>query len=148
MINSRDLKDLLPVVAAKCDAFIAACKAKGIDVLITSTYRDNESQAAIYAIGRTVMGANPTPKKPMGYTVTGATPGRSFHNHRCAFDFVPIVNGKAMWNDHALFTTCGEIAESVGLEWSGRWKKNNEKAHCQYTGGLDIDDLQAGKKVT
>lgn len=137
MKNSRDLKDLLPVVAAKCDAFISTCKAQGIDVLITSTLRDNESQDALYAQGRTTA----------GNIVTNAKAGQSFHNYGCAFDFVPLVNGKAMWNDSKLFERCGVIAESCGLEWAGRWKSFKELAHCQYTGGLTIKDLQAGKAI-
>lgn len=137
MINSRNLNDLVPLVKAKAEAFIAACAAKGIDVLITSTYRDAESQAAIYAQGRTT----PGPK------VTNAKPGQSWHNWRVAFDFVPIVGGKAQWNDSALFKRCGEIAEGVGLEWAGRWKSFPEMAHCQYTGGLTLADFQAGKTL-
>lgn len=136
MINSRHLDDLLPRVGHLCDAFIKACAAQGIDVIITSTYRDIESQNALYARGRT------TP----GNIVTNARGGQSFHNYRCAFDFVPIVNSKAVWNDTALFTRCGTIAESVGLEWAGRWTgKLRETAHCQWTGGLTLKDLQAGK---
>lgn len=106
-------------------------------MLITSTLRDNESQAALYAQGRT------TP----GNKVTNAKAGQSFHNYACAFDFVPLVNGKAQWNDLKLFERCGSIAESVGLEWAGRWVSFKEYAHCQYTGGLTIKDLQAGKKI-
>lgn len=137
MINSRDLKDLQPVVADKCSAFISGCKSLGIDVIITATLRDIESQNELYAQGRT---------KP-GKIVTNAKGGDSFHNYACAFDFVPIVNGKAMWNDLELFKKCGEIAESTGLEWAGRWKSFKEMAHCQYTGGLTLADLKAGKKV-
>ena len=139
MINSRDLSALLPVVEGKAIAFIDGCKAVGIDVLITCTYRDDESQNALYAQGRTAAGK----------IITNAKAGESWHNHRCAFDFVPIVNGKAQWNDLNLFKRCGEIAESVGLEWSGRWKgKFREMAHCQYTGGLTLADLQNGKVIT
>jgi peptidoglycan L-alanyl-D-glutamate endopeptidase CwlK len=137
MINSRSLSDLNPKVAAMCSEFINRCKSHGIDVIITSTYRDAESQNALYAQGRTTAG-----KK-----VTNAKAGQSFHNWRVAFDFVPVVNGKAMWNDNVLFIKCGEIAESVGLEWAGRWKKFNEMAHCQYTGGLSLADFQAGKTL-
>jgi len=137
MKNSRDLKDLLPIVSAKCDAFIAECKRQGIDVLITSTLRDNESQDALYAQGRTTA----------GNIVTNAKGGQSFHNYGCAFDFVPLVNGKAQWNDSKLFERCGVIAESCGLEWAGRWKSFKELAHCQYTGGLTLKDLQAGKAI-
>lgn len=138
MKNSRDLADLLPVVAAKASAFVSACRAQGIDVLITSTLRDAEAQTALYAQGRTVP----------GHIVTNAKAGQSWHNWACAFDFVPIVNGKAQWDDAKTFDRCGVIAESVGLEWAGRWKKFVEKAHCQYTGGLTLADLQNGKKVT
>jgi len=137
MINSRKLEDLLPVVAAKAEAFLAACRVKGIDVLITSTYRDAESQNALYAQGRTLPGKR----------VTNAKAGQSWHNHKCAFDFVPIINGKAMWDDARTFNQCGAIAESVGLEWAGRWKSFPELAHCQYTGGRTLADLQAGKRV-
>jgi peptidoglycan L-alanyl-D-glutamate endopeptidase CwlK len=137
MINSRSVEDLNPIVAEKCKAFVAACKAQGIDVLITSTYRDAESQTALYAQGRT---------KP-GRVVTNAKAGQSWHNWRCAFDFVPIVNGKAQWNDLKTFERCGQIAESCGLEWAGRWTRFKELAHCQYTGGLTLGDLQNGKVI-
>ena len=120
-----------------CRTFVARCKAQGIDVLITSTYRDFVSQNALYAQGRTTSG-----KK-----VTNAKAGQSFHNWKVAFDFVPIVNGKAQWNDLKTFTKCGEIAESIGLEWAGRWVRFKEMAHCQYTGGLKLVDFQAGKTV-
>lgn len=137
MINSRRLDDLLPPVKSRAEAFIKACDEAGIDVLITSTYRDAASQAALYAQGRT---------KP-GRIVTNAKPGQSWHNWRCAFDFVPVVNGKAQWDDTRTFERCGAIAERVGLEWAGRWKRFKELAHCQYTGGLTLADLQAGKKI-
>jgi len=137
MINSRNLNDLNPKVKVLCEKFISDCKKQNIDVLITSTYRDAASQNALYAQGRT------TP----GKIVTNARAGQSFHNWRVAFDFVPIVSGKAQWNDIATFNKCGEIAESVGLEWAGRWKRFKELAHCQYTGGLRLADFQAGKTL-
>jgi peptidoglycan L-alanyl-D-glutamate endopeptidase CwlK len=118
--------------------FVGRCKAAGIDVIITSTYRDHESQAALYAQGRTAPGK----------IVTNAKPGQSWHNHKLAFDFCPIVNGKAAWDDENLFTVCGEIAEQIGLEWAGRWKSFRELAHCQYTGGLTLADLQSGKTLS
>lgn len=137
MINSRNINDLHPKVTAMCSEFINRCKAQGIDVIITSTYRDAASQNELYAQGRT---------KP-GKKVTNAKAGQSYHNWRVAFDFVPIVNGKAQWNDLKTFNKCGEIAESVGLEWAGRWTRFKEMAHCQYTGGLKLADFQAGKTI-
>ena len=43
---------------------------------------------------------------------------------------------------------CGAVAESLGLEWAGRWKGALvELAHCQWTGGLTLADLQAGETI-
>ena len=137
MINSRNLSDLHPKVKTLCEQFIASCAKQNIDILITSTYRDTESQNALYAQGRTAPGSK----------VTNAKGGQSFHNWKVAFDFVPIVNGKTQWNDTVLFTKCGEIAESIGLEWAGRWVKFKELAHCQFTNGLTLADFQAGKTI-
>lgn len=138
MINSRDIKELHPKVADLCQLFLDKCKEQGIDVIITSTYRDRESQQALYDQGRT---------KP-GNIVTKAKPGQSFHNWRVAFDFVPVVNGKAQWKDASLFKRCGEIAKSIGLEWAGDWKSFKETAHCQYTSGLTLKDFQEGKNIS
>lgn len=135
MINSRDIADLVPRVQVKARAFIAACKAVGIDVILTSTYRDEASQDDIFAQGRT---------KP-GHIVTDARGGDSFHNYRLAFDFAPLVNGKPNWDNLALFARCGAIAESVGLEWAGRWTKFKEMAHCQEP-GQSLVALKAGRQ--
>ena len=138
MINSRSLSDLNPKVAALCSEFINRCKEKGIDVIITSTYRDAESQNALYAQGRTTDGK----------IVTNAKGGQSYHNWRVAFDFCPIVNGKCQWQDADLFAICGRIGEDLGLEWAGRWSgKFKETAHLQFTGGLSLADFQNGKTL-
>lgn len=137
MLNSRSLDELHPRVRSMCEKFLTACQSAGIDILITSTYRDSECQDALYAQGRTAP----------GHVVTNAKGGQSYHNWRVAFDFVPLVNGKAQWNSEPLFEKCGAIAESVGLEWAGRWTTFKELAHCQFTGGLKLADFQAGKMI-
>jgi len=137
MINSRSLDDLAPPAKQRALAFIAAAKAKGIDLLVTSTYRDSESQDALYAQGRS------TP----GNIVTRAKAGQSWHNWRCALDVVPLVNGKAIWDDQALWKQVGEIGKSCGLEWAGDWKTFKEYPHFQYTGGLTLAQLQQGAKI-
>jgi len=40
MINSRSLDDLLPAVAERVKRFIEAADEAGIDLLVTSTYRE------------------------------------------------------------------------------------------------------------
>ena len=141
MINSRSLNDLHPKVKPMVEEFIQKCADNGIDLLVTSTYRDHESQNALYAQGRT------TP----GKKVTNAKAGQSWHNWRVAVDIVPMRNGKPVWGttgpDGELWNKVGEIGESVGLEWAGRWKTFKEFAHFQYTGGLSLADFQAGKTL-
>ena len=133
---SRQLEDLHPIVRVKAEQFESKCAAAGVPVLIYCTHRSGVEQDELYAQGRTKPGA----------IVTNARAGESLHNWRCAFDFVPIVGGKPQWNDKALYLKAGIIAESVGLEWAGRWKgKLRETAHCQYTGGLSLKDLREGK---
>ena len=138
MINSRSLDDLLPSVKARVERFIAAAKAEGIDLLVTSTYRDNESQNALYAQGRTAPGK----------IVTNAKAGESFHNFRCAIDVVPIVAGKPRWDvKDEVWQKIGKLGKAQGLEWAGDWKRFKEYPHFQYTGGLNLAQLQKGVKV-
>ncbi|MDD2765279.1 MAG: M15 family metallopeptidase [Opitutaceae bacterium] len=141
MINSRKIEDLHPIVAAKCRDFLARCKGFGIDVLVTSTYRDKESQAALYAQGRTTSGAR----------VTNAKAGESWHNWRVAFDVVPLRSGKPVWgtsgSDGELWEQLGRIGEACGLEWAGRWRSFRELAHFQFTGGLTLADFRAGRRL-
>ena len=138
MINSRNLDDLLPQVKIKVEQFIQACKDKGIDILVTSTYRDMESQDALYEQGRTTQGR----------IVTNARGGDSYHNWRCAVDVVPIIGGKPDWDgSHPAWQQIGEIGEECGLEWAGRWKSFRELAHFQYTGGLTLARLKEGAVI-
>jgi len=138
MIASRSIDDLLPVVKEKVKKFVALCKGDGIELLVTSTYRDNESQNALYAQGRT---------EP-GRAVTNAKGGQSFHNYRCAVDVVPLVNGKPDWDGtHPIWAKIGNYGKLAGLEWAGEWTRFKELAHFQYTGGLTLADLRAGKEV-
>lgn len=137
MINSRSLDDLIPPAKQRVLSFIEAAKAKGIDLLVTSTYRDSDSQNALYAQGRTAPGK----------IVTNAKAGQSFHNYRCAVDVVPIVNGKAVWDDKILWQQIGVLGESCGLEWAGRWKTFKEMPHFQFTGGYTLAQLQQGATI-
>ena len=138
MINSRNLDELLPEVKAKFEDFIKACQHSGIDLLVTSTYRDNESQDALYAQGRTTEGR----------IVTNAKGGESFHNYRCAVDVVPLISGKPDWDGtHPVWATIGELGEQAGLEWAGKWIHFKELANFQYTNGLTIAQLKSGATI-
>lgn len=47
-----------------------------------------------------------------------------------------------------LYETCGKIAESLGLEWAGRWTGSlRETAHCQFRDGLSLAQAAEKRKV-
>ena len=133
MIDSRKIEDLHPWMQAKAREFVAACASAGIEVIITSTLRDHAKQNDLYAQGRT---------KP-GRIVTSARGGYSYHNFGIAFDFCPIVNGKAAWDRADLFEKCGILGEMLGLEWAGRWKSFKELAHLQAP-NISLAAIRAG----
>jgi peptidoglycan L-alanyl-D-glutamate endopeptidase CwlK len=110
--------------------FIDKCAQAQIDCLIYCTLRSNAEQDELYSHGRT---------KP-GPIVTNARAGYSSHNpgkegKSKAFDCVPLLHGKPQWNDAATYLKMGEIAESVGLKWSGRFTgRLRETAHFSEDG--------------
>jgi peptidoglycan LD-endopeptidase CwlK len=111
VINSRDLADLDKNFYPLAQQWLLACKNEGLEILIVSTYRDNEYQDYLYARGRTFAGK----------ICTNARGGESKHNKRQALDFC-IMHGKTCdWLNTADFRHAGMIAESLGLVWAGRW---------------------------
>ncbi len=141
MINSRKIEELHPHVQNLCKRFLDECELAGIDVLITSTYRDHESQNALYNQGRTLP----------GHVVTNCRGGHSFHNWRVAFDVVPLRFGKPVWGttgaDGELWQRIGSLGQLCGLDWAGNWTTFKELAHFQYTNGLTCADFQNGKSL-
>lgn len=124
---SRSIADLSPRVRALALAFVQACDGAGLQVLIYCTLRSNEEQATLYARGRTLPGV----------VVTNARPGESLHNpdengQAWAFDAVPVSGGVALWDNASAIKRMGEIGESVGLQWAGRWRGAlRESVHFQ-----------------
>lgn len=116
--------------------FLSKCKSAGYNVILTSTYRNEAEQNTLYAQGRTAPGS----------VVTNAKFGDSMHNYKCAIDFAPVApDGSIHWADKALFTKIGEIGESCGFEWGGRWASFLDIPHLQYTAGYSLDDFKNNK---
>lgn len=132
MISSRKLEDLRPEVAALARRFLMTAKREGIDLIVTSTFRDAAAQDALYEQGRTTKGP----------IVTNARGWASWHQYKVAFDVVPIVGGKLIWNDKKLWDRIGKIGESLGLEWGGRWKGLVDRPHFQFTQGKTKKQLR------
>lgn len=125
---SRSLDDLAAVVRARAAAFLDKSRACGLDVLIYCTLRSDAEQDQLYRVGRDVPGR----------ILTNARAGQSLHNPDCegkawAFDAVPLLHGKPVWDDRPRVLQMGVCGESVGLVWAGRWSgKLRESLHFQY----------------
>jgi len=100
-----------------------------IEILVTSTLQTFEEQAELFAIGRT---------KP-GKKVTNATAGESWHNFGLAFDVVPLVNGKAVW-DSPFWNRIGALGKQVGLVWGGTFQSFKDKPHFEFHPNLTLAD--------
>lgn len=131
---SRSLDDLAGPVKARALAFIAECQRVGLDPLIYCTLRSDAEQAELYAQGRSKPGA----------IVTAARAGESLHNPQrdgrsWAFDAVPMLGGKPLWDDAQAVYAMGHAGEAVGLEWAGRWNgKMRERVHFQLKPPPDV----------
>lgn len=136
MLNSRLIDDLLPPVAERARQLLAACEEAGIELLITSTYRDFEAQDRLYAQGRFLP----------GQIVTWAKAGDSWHNWKRAFDVVPLRAGKPVWSirghDKDVWLRVGKIGEDLGLEWGGNWPRHPDYPHFQDRMGRTLYGLK------
>lgn len=136
MIVSRSIEDLFPPVAERAEEFLSLCALKGIEVLVTCTYRDHDAQTRLYAQGRAVPGQIATYHKA----------GDSWHNWRRAFDVIPLIAGKPVWSirgyDREIWAKLGELGISVGLEWGGNWPRHPDFTHFQDRTGRTILQLK------
>ena len=105
---SRKIEDLIPEMQEKYKNFAAKMDEADIDFIVTCTYRTQEDQDLLWAKGRTLPGK----------TVTWTQHSR--HTQRDAFDIAIVKNGKITWDDSD-YRGPGNIGESVGLVWGGRW---------------------------
>lgn len=138
-VNKSDKISLLhPELKKLCEKFLIECEKKGIKVIIYSTLRSREEQEALYLQGRASVDIVNLARKKAGLKPITERENKivtylkdSPHCYGLAFDFVPIVNGKAEWNNEKLWSLCGEIAEKLGLDWGGRWQNFPDKPHVQ-----------------
>jgi peptidoglycan L-alanyl-D-glutamate endopeptidase CwlK len=134
-MSDRNLSDLVPSVQTAAEAALAECAAKGLDVLVTCTYRSPADQNALYAQGRTAPGA----------IVTNARAGQSMHQYRCALDIVPMRYGKCVWNgSDPVWQQIAAVFKAHGFEWGEDWVSFKEMPHFQITGGHPLSYFQGG----
>ncbi len=133
MKTLKHLDGLHPILALRAQTLGELCKTRGLSFVVTAGLRSNAEQDALYAKGRTTEGK----------VVTKARGGESWHNYGLAFDFVSVDGSQLsherfIWNDDAPeWQQIGELGESLGLEWGGRWGFK-DKPHFQLTAGIPL----------
>lgn len=166
MIDPKLRAELHPEFKKLVMDWVGLTAKAGLNFLVYCCERSAEEQAILYRRGRSSgavgeaiarlesMGmplmaealreAPPQPGPGAAKIVTKALPGMSFHQPQyvdgawgsLAFDSVPMLGGKAMWGSVEDYLRGGEIAESIGLTWSGRW--GWERAHIQWDKGGEL----------
>jgi hypothetical protein len=80
----------------------------------------------------------------MGRKYTRSKGGNSKHQYGLAVDVVPIIDGKAVWENHTLWKKIGVNGERMGLRWGGRWRAPYDPAHFEWSGGITTIQLAKG----
>lgn len=163
---SRRLQDLDVRVAALAAKHIAVCKAKGVELLVYCTLRDEKEQARLYRTNRSAVdierkieamkragypvlakildGVGPQPNvrdaKGRMAIKTHAGPGESFHQHGLAYDCAPLVEGRILWDpSHWTWKTIVAEGKALGLR-----DLSFEDGHFEWPGSR-ISDLMTRK---
>ena len=84
-----------------------------------SGVRDIQTQAELYARGRTQIGDK----------VTNSEPGYSAHNYGCATDWTIFKAGRPLW-EHDRWPEYREACVKAGVDWGGEWSLM-DKPHNQ-----------------
>ena len=116
MLNSRNIDDLRPDVAANCRVWMELCKKAGLPVLVTGTVRDEEYQLYCYNNGTSKA------KVPSFHSVDAGL----------AFDFCKNIKGHE-YDDLAFFDAAAAIAKEMGFDWGGDWTSFPDRPHLQWS---------------
>jgi peptidoglycan L-alanyl-D-glutamate endopeptidase CwlK len=162
----KTIEKLNPVLKDKLLALRAKAAARGIEFVVTSAVRTEAEQMALFAQGRQplaevnrlrrVAGLSPLKEPQNRRIVTRVL--TSAHLFGLAFDVAVLARNAAgalapTWdlkadvnhNEIPDYEELGELGESVGLAWGGRFKFR-DYGHFEWTGGLSMEDLRLGKR--
>ena len=142
---SLNIKLLKPHVQQGLADALMEMKIKKIDFCITSGFRTEQEQYALYCQGRESLdivnearklaGMSPLPASENTYTVTkcdGKTT-KSPHQSGLAVDIVPAHGGVPYWpaeNDIA-WAPIAQAMKAHGFKWGGEWESFRDCPHYQ-----------------
>jgi hypothetical protein len=144
------LKELTPTTRAKAEAFLDKCHEENVNVFFNETRRDIVTQLVYFLQGRIdpldsnkdIVNEYNRLRKKLGFWDISTSDAlnkkitwtlESNHEYGTAFDVVPLKDGRAWWSAPIeVWTKIGEIGESVGLKWGGRWEgKKQDLPHFE-----------------
>ncbi len=152
---SRDINDLCPAVRMKLEKLQAAASAATppIGFEVVYTLRTAAEEMALFAQGRKTVeetnrlrhgaGMPPITEEENRHIVTKVM--TSIHMFGCAFDVAILKDGKIDWNAIPEYERLGALGEELGFRWGGRFSFK-DWGHFEYTGGLNLVELEAGKR--
>jgi hypothetical protein len=144
---TRDVNQLHLAPRRKCLEGLKLCRAEGIILGVSQTWRSGEYQHGLYLISRT--------KGDKRKAVTNCDAGESPHEYRIAWDVYVNMKGKDIY-DEKILERAGQIFESIGCIWGGDWNNNGlhdkgefvDRPHVQYNGKYTDKQIRAGKIPT
>jgi peptidoglycan L-alanyl-D-glutamate endopeptidase CwlK len=156
----QHIGSLIPDTRIPALYLLASAADQGLSLRITFTQRTFAQQAALYAQYRESLEEVNRLRVLAGMTritlaenknkVTNARPGYSWHNWGRAIDVVPVDAATApdlsdpdnpLW-ENPFWESLGEIGESLGFEWGGRWSNNIDKPHFEWhPDNITLDEL-------
>lgn len=127
--SEKNLATLEPITARLVRELVRRLQAEGLNFKVTSGTRTWAEQTRLYAQGRTAAGQR----------VTNAKAGQSWHNFGVAADLTAFDKaGKRPKWDGAEYDRMGAIAQEIGLEWGGSWRKFKDRPHVQRPLGITL----------
>ncbi|WP_069999455.1 M15 family metallopeptidase [Cellulosilyticum sp. I15G10I2] len=109
-VACRDINKLTPETKILCLRFLAECKAQGLNIGISETWRSEERQKEMIKSGASKI-------------------TRSKHMDGLAFDFYNNQVGNLYPDD--IMRKCGAIGKKLGLYWGGDFKGFYDSCHLE-----------------
>jgi len=145
-INAK-LKTLHPSFRQKAIDFFNKAEDQGFQLDMVYGFRSIELQNNLYAQGRIFSSVKDKKGRIVNRSsvCTNARGGTSYHNYGLAFDFkiigyktckktssVANLKPKQRWEQG--MEKMGQLGESLGMTWGGRWTRLRDRPHFQYKG--------------
>ena len=116
----RDLRALAPKFAAALADGLNECWRRGLDAVVHEAVRADDLQRHYYAQGRT---------RPGAVVTYAASALYSWHGYGLAVD---IISASKAWGFSSQWINAvAAIMEARGLDWGGRWKRQ-DLPHFQF----------------